>query len=154
MPISYRVDHEARVVVAAGHGVLTDADVFGYQREAWSRPDLTGYNELIDMTHVDQIALPSADRIRGLASLSAEMDSPKTRTRLAVVVTDNFAFGLGRMLQAYRELDRRSTKEIGIFRAMEEALLFLGLERLVEMPGLSAPTSAASSSPRRGTERC
>ena len=40
MPISYRVDHEARVVVAAGHGVLTDADVCGYQREAWSRPDV------------------------------------------------------------------------------------------------------------------
>ena len=148
MPISYRVDHEARVVVAAGHGVLTDADVFGYQREAWSRPDVTGYNELIDMTHVDQIALPSADRLRDLAGLSAGMDSPETRTRLAVVVTDNFAFGLGRMLQAYRELDRRSTKEIGIFRTMDEALVFLGLERPVEMPELAA---REASRPGRGT---
>lgn len=148
MPISYRVDHEARVVVAAGHGVLTDVDVFGYQREAWSRPDVTGYNELIDMTHVDQIALPSADRIRDLADLSAGMDIPETRTRLAVVVTDNFAFGLGRMLQAYRELDRRSTKEIGIFRTMDEALVFLGLERPVEMPELAA---REASRPGRGT---
>ena len=137
MPIAYRVDHEARVVVAAGHGVLTDSDVFGYQGGAWSRADVAGYNELIDMTHVDQIALPSADRIRDLATISAEMDDPKTRTRLAVVVTDNFAFGLGRMLQAYRELDRRSTKEIGIFRTMEEALAFLELEHPVVMPELT-----------------
>jgi len=137
MPIAYRVDHGARVVVAAGHGLLTDTDVFGYQREAWSRSDVAGYNELIDMTHVDQIALPSADRIRDLAQLSAEMDDPKTLTRLAVVVTDNFAFGLGRMLQAYRELDRRSTKEIGIFRTMEEALAFLELAHAVEMPELA-----------------
>lgn len=34
MPIN-RIDHDARVVVAAGRGVLTDADVFDYQREVW-----------------------------------------------------------------------------------------------------------------------
>ena len=65
------------------------------------------------------------------------MHWPQTGTRLAVVVTDNFAFGLGRMLQAYRELDRRSTKEIGIFRTMDEALGFLELEYPVEMPELA-----------------
>ena len=53
---------------------------------------------------------------------------------LAVVASENTAFGLGRMFQAYRELDRRSTKEVGIFRTMEEALAFLSLDHPPEMP--------------------
>jgi hypothetical protein len=56
---------------------------------------------------------------------------------MAVVAPDNLAYGLGRMFQAYRELDRRSTKEVGIYRTMEEALAFLGLEHPLEMPELA-----------------
>ena len=134
MPIVYRVDHDARVVVAAGLGVFSDGDVFGYQRDVWSRADVQGYNELIDMTQVTQIALPSADRVKDLATLAAEMDVPGAKSRMAVVAPENLAFGLGRMFQAYRELDRRSTKEVGIFRTMEEALAYLHLERPLEMP--------------------
>jgi len=134
MPIVYDVDHGARVVVAIGRGILSDADVFGYQREAWSRADVEGYNELIDMRQVTQIAVPSADRVRDLAKLSAAMDPKDMPSRLAVVASENTAFGLGRMFQAYRELDRRSTKEAGIFRTMEEALAFLSLDQPPEMP--------------------
>ena len=137
MPIVYRVDHEARVVVTAGLGIMTDGDVFGYQRDAWSRADVAGYNELIAMTQVTQIALPSADRVKDLANLSAGMDDTGTKSRLAVVASENLAFGLGRMYQAYRELDRRSTKEVGIFRTMEEALAFLKLDHPLEMPELA-----------------
>ena len=134
MPITYRVDHEARVVICVGHGIFSDDDVFGYQREVWSRHDVAGYNELVDMTRVERIALPHADRVKDLASLASGMDDPNSRTRMAVVAPDNLAFGLGRMFQAHRELDRRSTKEVGIFRTMEEALAFLELEKPLEMP--------------------
>jgi hypothetical protein len=48
MPIVYRIDHEARVVLAAGHGVFTTEDAFGYQKKVWSRQDVQGYDELID----------------------------------------------------------------------------------------------------------
>ena len=137
MPITYRVDHEARVVVCVGHGIFSDDDVFGYQREVWSRHDVVGYDELVDMTRVERIALPHADRVKDLASLASGMDDPNSRTRMAVVAPDNLAFGLGRMFQAYRELDRRSTKEVGIFRTMEEALAFLKLEKPLEMPELA-----------------
>ena len=37
MPISYRVDHEARVVAAAGHGVLTDAEFMTKKAELLGR---------------------------------------------------------------------------------------------------------------------
>ena len=76
MPIEYKIDHARRLVVTAGYGIFTDSDVFGYQREVWSRPDTVGYNELVDMTAVKQIALPSVGRIRQLAALGAKMDVP------------------------------------------------------------------------------
>ena len=137
MPISYRVDHETKVVVCVGHGIFSDSDVFGYQQEVWSRKDVQGYSELVDMTRVERIALPSADRVKDLASLASGMDDPNSKSRMAVVAPDNLAFGLGRMFQAYRELDRRSTKEVGIFRTMEEALAFLELAHPLEMPELA-----------------
>jgi hypothetical protein len=137
MPIAYRIDHDARVVVAAGHGVLTDADVFNYQRDVWSRSDLAGYNELIDMGRVEEIALPSTDRVRDLAKLAAEMDDKTSHSRMAVVASADLAFGLGRMFQAYRELEGPGTKEVGIFRTMEEALDFLKIDHPLRLPDLA-----------------
>jgi hypothetical protein len=32
VPLVYRIDRDAKVVVAAGYGTLTEADVFGYER--------------------------------------------------------------------------------------------------------------------------
>ena len=136
MPISYRVDHDAKVVVAAGHGEMSDDDVFGYQREVWSRTDLNGYSELIDMSRVTKILLPSADRVRDLAELSASMDDPGSRTRFAVVASDDLAYGLGRMFQTYKRADSRTTKEVGVFRTMEEALAFLGVDHPLAPPEL------------------
>jgi hypothetical protein len=52
MPIGYRVDHNRRLVAARAHGILVAEDLFGYQREAWSRPDVAGYDELVDMRAV------------------------------------------------------------------------------------------------------
>jgi hypothetical protein len=138
MPIAYRVDHEARVVIAAGHGVLTDAEVFDYQQEVWGRSDVTGYDELVDMTQVTQIALPSVDRVQDLAQLSVRMDDKYSRSRFAIVAPTDIAFGLGRMFQAFREMDRSSTKQVGVFRTMEEALSFLQIEHPLELPKLSA----------------
>jgi hypothetical protein len=137
MPFVYRVDHEARVVLVVGRGVITDSDVFGYQKEVWSRPDVVGFDELVDMSLVTEIIVPSGDRVRDLATLSATMDDKNTKSRFAIVAPADVAFGLGRMYQAYRTLDRRSTKEVGVFRTMREALAFLRREDATfEMPKL------------------
>lgn len=122
MPIEYRIDHEARIVVARGFGVMNDSDIFGYQREVWSRADVEGYNELIDMDGVERIDLPSTDRVAALAMLSAKMDSPYHPSKFAIVASHDVSFALGRMYQAYREMDPRSTKQVEVFRAMDKAL--------------------------------
>lgn len=128
MPITYRVDHGLKVVFAAGTGKLTDADVFGYQREVWSRPDVRGYDELVDMTAVEEIEPPSSARVHELASLAARMDAPGTRSKFAIVAPTTLLYGLGRMFEVYRELDSRSTKEVMVFRTREDAAAFLGVE--------------------------
>ena len=127
MPIEYRINHARRLVVARGSGTLNDEDVFGYQHEVWSRPDVEGYDELVDMTDVEHIALPYADRVQDLARLSASMDTRYRASHLAVIAPSDTAFGIGRMYQTYRELDPHSTKQVGVFRTREEALAFLGL---------------------------
>ena len=134
MPIAHRVDSAARVVVAVGYGVVTDADVFAYQRSVWSRPDVVGYSELIDMSQVTEFETPPTSRVRELAALAVGMDGAATTTRLAILAPGDIAYGLARMYQSHRELHPGSRKDIEVFRSIEEALAYLGLESPVRMP--------------------
>ena len=127
MPIAYRIVHERRLVVARGHGTLTDQDVFAYQTDVWSRADVAGYDELVDMTQVEDIAVPSTERVRELARLSAEMDIRSTTSKLAIVAPAEFAFGLGRLYEILGSHDDRRTKEVRVFRSLDEAKAFLDI---------------------------
>ena len=62
MPIDYRVDHEHRLVLAEGRGDVTAEDIFAYQREAWGRADVHGYDEIVDMSAVGRIVEPTRER--------------------------------------------------------------------------------------------
>ncbi|HEY6170034.1 MAG TPA: hypothetical protein VI454_18495 [Verrucomicrobiae bacterium] len=128
MPVEYVIDNARRLVMAKRRGVLTDEEVFGYQREVWSRPEVAGYNELMDMTEVEKIVVPSPERIKQLAQLAAAMDSRAGSSKFAIVAPQDVAFGLGRMFEAYRGFDERSTKQVAIFRGLAEALAYLGVE--------------------------
>lgn len=128
MAIEYRVDHDRRLVLAAGRGVMTDADVFGYQQSVWSRPDVAGYDEMIDMTAVERIEVPPPERIKALADLSAGMDPPSVSSRFVIAAPTNLAYWLSRVYEGYRGLDERSTKEVVVVRTRAEALAFLGID--------------------------
>jgi hypothetical protein len=128
MPIEYAIDHQRRLVTATGRGTLTDRDVFGYQRQVWSQPAVSGYNELVDMSAVEHIALESISRVVQLARTSAGMDPSSRWSKFAIVAPKDVAFGLGRMYQSYRSQEEHSTKEVGVFRSLPEALKFLGIE--------------------------
>jgi hypothetical protein len=129
MPIEHEVDHKRRLVIAKGRGVLTDQDVFEYQRGVWSRSEVAGYDELFDMSDVGDIDLPSLQRVRELAQLSATMDAAAPPSRLAIVAPKDFAFALGRLYEAHRGLDERSRKTVSVFRSVGDALAWLGSER-------------------------
>ena len=125
MPIEYQIVHERRLVMAQGRGTFTCQDVFSYQRDVWSLPEVAGYDELMDMTQVEDIDLPPTERVRELARLSAEMDARSTTSRFAIVAPSELAFGLGRLYEIFRSRDDRSTKNVGVFRSLDEALAFL-----------------------------
>ena len=137
MPIEHSIDHPRRLVIARGRGTLTGQDIFGYQREVWSKPEVAGYDELMDMGGVEHIALESIGRVEQLARVSAAMDTPSRPSKFAIVAPDDVAFGLGRMYQTYRAFNERSTKEVGVFRSWKRALAFLGLE--ADAPFLAPP---------------
>jgi hypothetical protein len=125
MPIEYTIDHAKRLVRAAGRGTLTGDDIFNYQKDVWSRLEVSGYDELMDMTDIEKIDLRSVDRIKQLAELAASMDTTKSQSKFAIVAPGDYAFGLGRMYESYRRLEGRSTKQVGVFRSLAEAVAFL-----------------------------
>ena len=141
MPIEFKVDAQRRLVTVRIHGTLTDDEIFGYQRETWARPEIAGFDELVDMNDVEHIAVPSATRVRDLAELSAGMDVPTMPSKLAIVAATSLAYGLARMYETYRSLDRRSVKQVSVFRSTRDALKWLGFEgdpgglRRPEKPG-------------------
>jgi hypothetical protein len=128
VPIKYQIDHRRRLVITRGHGVLTERDLLEYQNEVWSRPEVAGFDELIDMSSVGEFVEPTAERVRELASVSASMDAEVGGGKLAIVAPQDIAYGLGRMYQVYRGMDIETTKQVAVFRTRAAALEFLGLE--------------------------
>ena len=128
MPLRFRIDHNRRLVMARGYGVLTHQQIFRYQHEVWSNPEVDGYNELLDFTDVTKIDLPSGEKIQELAELASDMDNPFTPSKFAIVAPGDEAFGVGRMYQTYRGLMAKGTKTVGVFRSQAEAFDFLGIQ--------------------------
>jgi hypothetical protein len=126
MPIKHTIDHDKGLVMATAHGLLTDADIFAYQQTVWSRPEIKGFDELIDMGEVSGIEFVSGQRVSDLAQLSGSMDASDAPSKLAIVVATDHQFGLGRMYQAYREMAPQGTKVVRVFRDRAEALEWLG----------------------------
>src|SRR5262245_13175979 len=146
MPITYHIDHEQRMVVARGLGRLTEQEIFTYQREVWSRSDVAGYDELVDMTAVEQVEDPTAFDMRRLARTSAATDGPTDASgKFAILAPQDLFFGLGRMYQAYREMTPGSRKRVGVFRTLDEIKVFLGR---AELPGSSGDSESPPPDPR------
>jgi hypothetical protein len=142
MPITYQVDYTQRLVDARAYGVLTDADVFQYQREVWGRSDVMGYNEIVDVSHVSSIDLESVTRIQQLADLSAHMDPPRLPSKFAIVAANPLYYNLGCLYETYRALQAQSTKQVRVFEARAEALRWLEAGEGDDVPPKTEPGAA------------
>ena len=134
MPIEYRINHAKRIVITRCRGVMMENEFFDYQREVWSRPEVAGFDELVDMNDVDRIVAPSEQAVRDLANLSASMDAPDTTSKFAIVAGDRLAVGLGQMYGARRDFNAKSSKDVRVFVVRAQALEWLGVteEELAE----------------------
>jgi len=111
---------------------MSEPEALEYQREVWSKPEVAGYDELVDVWQVGEFVVPIhlGPRMRELANESSTMDAPEQPSKFAIVAPEQFAFGMARMYQTYRELQPRSTKIVGVFRTLPEALSFLSIDTL------------------------
>ena len=122
MPIEYQIDHGRRLVLASASGKLTAEDFFNYKRNVWSRPEVRGFNELVDARKIEEILSLSFEKISELAKLSANMDDNTISTKLAIVASDTVFYSLGQLYEVYRNMNPKSTKKVAVFRSMQEAL--------------------------------
>jgi len=126
MPLTWMIDHQARMVVATGTGILRLED-FDAAMDELARPATLSYRKLVDLTHCSS-SLGTADmldlsaRIRGYSSMSA-------LGALAIVTASDENYRQARLFEALDDTDRL----IGIFKDTAAARDWLD--------GLPAPTS-------------
>jgi hypothetical protein len=139
MPLEYRIDQERRVVFATARGTLTIEDFLLKHREVWSRSDVAGFDAIYDLDGFEDLVLSSGERLRELADLASTLDVPGAAARLAIVAPRDSAYGLARMYETFRSMNPRGSKAVSVFRTMQAARDWLGLD---------GPGEPAGGSPR------
>ena len=118
MPISCHIDHAKRRIIGQALGIVGEGDLFAYQSQAGIVSD---YDEIFDVTNVENLQDVNLDSLRKLADFAASTDVPDTRAKLAIVASRDLYFGLGRMYEFFRAGSPRNTKEINVVHSRVEA---------------------------------
>lgn len=120
MPVDYRIDSERRIVFSTGAGAITVQEILAYQKRLGADPAFSSdFSQLFDYREALADQLRTTD-IQGLA----ETDVFSSTSRRAFVVSQDVTFGLARMFEMFRD----STQHIMVFRDMDEARQWLGLD--------------------------
>jgi hypothetical protein len=128
MPIQRDINHNEKLVCSVLREKVSDAEIFAYQNETWSREDVVGYDELIEIDPLAELEFVSSDRLTELAVTAATSDTSPHPTKLAIVASTDLHFGLARMYQAKRENIARGMIAVRVFRDRLDALRWLSTE--------------------------
>ena len=124
MPISYSIDRDLGVVFTTSTGRLTDDDILENKRKLTADPEYSSQLvELSDVRSVTELAV-TPEGVARMVSKDAEDADKLDGYKLAIVVSKEVAFGLGRM---YETMTQENMPGVGIFRDMNEAREWLGL---------------------------
>jgi hypothetical protein len=125
MPLRVRIDHRQRVILVRGEGIVTDRDLLEYVREYLGETELSGYDELFDLTEADLHDVTYAG-LSAVASAAAATDPQATAIKIAILVSQVLGLGLSRIYQALREVKggHRLTR---VFWDRDECMEWLGL---------------------------
>jgi hypothetical protein len=124
MPVTYRLDTSAEVVLATAHGIVTDDEFLAYATRMVNDPLIDpAVDQLLDLRDVDDAAVMT-DTIRRVAEIFRGFDPIPARSKLAIVASKDLLFGMARMYEVYRDRDEAS---IRVFRDIDEARRWLGL---------------------------
>ena len=123
MPFKCAIDKAQRLVVVTASDCFTAADLRAIQNQLRQDPDFNPeFDLLTDLTEVKVFEI-SVSEARTIAQ--APVFSP--RSRRATVASEPSVFGIGRLMQAYRQV--ADLQERGrVFYDRKEALKWLGLK--------------------------
>lgn len=127
MPGSYRIDVTGGVVYSRAWGALTDAEVAAHGQALLADPRFDpGFRQIVDFLELTDIRLSGA----GVREI-ARHNPFRQDARRAFVVASDEAFGLTRMFWMFTN---SSADAFQIFRALEPAFEWIGLERTASWP--------------------
>jgi len=127
MSVEYTCDEERNILYTRFFGVVIDKDLTDQAEAVAADPRIKpGVRELVDLSGVEDIqGSPSS------LELNIQIDSAHGEKlagmRTAIVASTDLLFGFSRMYQALAEL-RRSPLTVEVFRTVEEAREWLGLQ--------------------------
>ena len=128
MAIEYGIDKEQRLLLLKGTDTVTADDILAYLREVVVRPEVAGFNGLVDLTAVKDVVVSMIGKIQLFGQLSTSLDGRWSSSRLAIVAAVDDRLGLDRLYETFQGLKPDSAKKVSVFRNMDEALQFLGLD--------------------------
>jgi hypothetical protein len=125
MPISYQIDEARRLVLTTASGVLTDDDILQLKARLVEGPRWKpGMKELSDVRSIERLEV-STDGVQQMM-LRDERDATTLGSyRLAIVVAHQVVYSMARM---YQMLTEHAVPNVRVFRDMEEAKGWLGVE--------------------------
>jgi hypothetical protein len=117
--VRYSINKQRRLIVTTAEGRVTFDDIQGHQDRLLADPDFdAAFDQLIDMT-----AATKFDVTAGYARILAKRRIFSPESRRAFVATEPHIFGLGRMMEIYREGQRYA--DVHVFYTMGEAVKWL-----------------------------
>jgi len=120
MPCSYVIDKPRRLVLTAGWDVVTFDEAMAHQDQLLADPAFSSeYSQLIDLTRVTSIPI-DVGQVRQLAQRNVF----GRESFRALVGTTLVAYGMLRMLQAFREM-AGGEEQVAVFHDLPSALRWL-----------------------------
>lgn len=128
IPVEHRIDKENKLIITSWRGVATDkaftTALLNYHQNIKSNPDYQTYDELLDFRAISEYNLTTKGLIE-LGKIAQRSDRPDIKTKLAILVASNMAYGLSSIYISYRMLLPDNNKKLKAFKSLEEALSWL-----------------------------
>jgi hypothetical protein len=124
MPLTYEILPAEKLIVTTATGTLTDEHVLDHKRRLSADPLFS--NELVELADVRGVTdlQVTPEGIRSFVDFDRTVEHEESHRR-AVVASEAFTFGMARM---YQLSSGSNDASLGVFRTIEEARRWLGLE--------------------------
>lgn len=124
MSYEVTIDHKRRLVASRWRGQVDESVFNDYIAAVWGDGSCADYNELLDFSAVDDIALDGA-AVERLTRRSLAVADPDARARSALVAPQALVYGLSRMYVSLREANEPQAREWLVTGHLEEARRWL-----------------------------